>query len=130
MDWVGQPQWTAAIGVLLVFLILGMRFFTILFFEIDSWRLALKFRYIFSRFMEISIENSIHFFCNNKGLFVFLFFHHPSLLTQFLLLITHHLKYLNFLISTHLARSTQLLITHNFLIFVRPIPVTWSDRSC
>ena len=89
MDWVGQLQWTAAIGVLLVFLILGMRFFTILFFEIDSWRLALKFRYIFSRFMEISIENSIHFFCNNKGLFVFFFFF-SSPITPHSIFVTRH----------------------------------------
>ena len=42
---------------------------------------------------------------NLKGLFGFSFFHHSSLLTQFssLILITHHLKYPNFLYPTRLA---------------------------
>ena len=42
----------------------------------------------------------------SKGLFVF-FFHHLSLLTQFLSLITHHLKYPNFLYPTCLAFSAS-----------------------
>ena len=35
--------------------------------------------------------------CGSKGLFFFFFFNHPSLLTQFSSLVTHNLKYPNFL---------------------------------
>ena len=56
--------------------------------------------------------------------------HYPSLLTKFSSFVTHHLKYPNFLIPTHLAHITQFLITQFFLHFVGPIPEHHVRHSC
>ena len=55
---------------------------------------------------------------------IFLFFNHSSLLTQFPSLVTHHssLKIPQFLIPTCVAHFTQLFITQFFYFFVRPTP--------
>ena len=65
----------------------------------------------------------------NKGLFGFK--KKPSLITPHSIFVTHHslLKILKFPNPTRLAHFTQLLITHTSLIFVGPIPITWSDQS-
>ena len=80
---------------------------------------------------QICMQNAAYglFTWMTKGLFGFkktithhflLNFHCSSLITCYSSLVTHHLKYPNFLNFARLAHYFQLLITQKFVLFVGP----------